>query len=220
MQTAGESRNPGGDREILGIDASSEDGAGWLAVPAGLTARGLSGVALVTSDDHAGLVHAIAALLPGDAWQRLAGRVAGARCRSEPCVRSVPAHGSSKPRGRRWLKCRVPALAGLRLVLAGCVFHAGLVIAGGPGLPWWTRRLAAIALRVTHSHHRSHCSGQIIRGQSSGCAFVCDGTVITSVWVRPSRFFVWHRPLEATQATAKATSAKSRSPSTIPRRFG
>ena len=26
--------------------------------------------------------------------------------------------------------------------------------------------------------------------------FVCDGTVITSVWVRPSRFFVWHRSRE------------------------
>ena len=49
---------------------SSEDGAGWLAFLRGLAARGLSGVALVTSDDHAGLVSAIAALLPGAAWQR------------------------------------------------------------------------------------------------------------------------------------------------------
>ena len=53
-------------REILGIDVtSSEDGAGWLAF-----LRGLSGVQLVTSDDHAGLVSAIAAVLPGAAWQR------------------------------------------------------------------------------------------------------------------------------------------------------
>jgi putative transposase len=58
-------------REILGIDvASSEDGAGWLAFLRGLVARGLSGVALVISDDHAGLVNAIAAVLPGAAWQR------------------------------------------------------------------------------------------------------------------------------------------------------
>src|SRR5690348_1219094 len=50
-----------GCREILGIDVtSSEDGAGWLAF-----LRGLSGVQLVTSDDHAGLVNAIAAVLPG-----------------------------------------------------------------------------------------------------------------------------------------------------------
>ena len=34
------------------------------------SARGLSGVALVTSDDHAGLVNAIAAVLPCAAWQR------------------------------------------------------------------------------------------------------------------------------------------------------
>jgi putative transposase len=63
--------NAGGRREILGVDVtSSEDGAGWLAFLRGLVARGLSGVALVTSDDHAGLVSAIAAVLPGAAWQR------------------------------------------------------------------------------------------------------------------------------------------------------
>lgn len=33
-------------------------------------ARGLSGVALVTSDSHAGLVEAIGATLPGAGWQR------------------------------------------------------------------------------------------------------------------------------------------------------
>jgi putative transposase len=37
---------------------------------ADLVARGLSGVALVTSDAHAGLVQAIAANLPGASWQR------------------------------------------------------------------------------------------------------------------------------------------------------
>jgi putative transposase len=63
--------NAGGRREILGVDVtSSEDGAGWLAFLRGLVARGLSGVALVTSDDHAGLVSAIASVLPGAAWQR------------------------------------------------------------------------------------------------------------------------------------------------------
>ena len=63
--------NAHGYREILGIDVtSSEDGAGWLAFLRGLVARGLSGVALVISDDHAGLVNAIAAVLPGAAWQR------------------------------------------------------------------------------------------------------------------------------------------------------
>ena len=63
--------NADGSREILGIDVtSSEDGAGWLAFLRGLAARGLSGVALVISDDHAGLLNAIAAVLPGAAWQR------------------------------------------------------------------------------------------------------------------------------------------------------
>ena len=35
-----------------------------------LVARGLSGVRLVSSDAHAGLIEAIAANLPGASWQR------------------------------------------------------------------------------------------------------------------------------------------------------
>ena len=63
--------NADGRREILGFDVTSaEDGAGWLAFFRGLVARGLSGVVLVTSDAHAGLVAAIAATLPGASWQR------------------------------------------------------------------------------------------------------------------------------------------------------
>jgi putative transposase len=63
--------NADGHREILGLHVtSSEDGAGWLAFFRDLTARGLSGVKLVTSDAHAGLVEAIGATLPGAAWQR------------------------------------------------------------------------------------------------------------------------------------------------------
>ncbi|MAL05268.1 MAG: IS256 family transposase [Microbacterium sp.] len=63
--------NADGHREILGVQVtSSEDGAGWLAFFRDLTARGLSGVKLITSDAHAGLVSAIGATLPGAAWQR------------------------------------------------------------------------------------------------------------------------------------------------------
>ena len=63
--------NAEGYREILGLQVSSaKDGAGWLAFFRDLTARGLSGVALVTSDAHRGLVEAIGATLPGAAWQR------------------------------------------------------------------------------------------------------------------------------------------------------
>ena len=63
--------NADGRREILGAQVtSSEDGAGWLAFFRDLTARGLTGVELVTSDAHPGLVAAIGATLPGAAWQR------------------------------------------------------------------------------------------------------------------------------------------------------
>ena len=63
--------NGDGHREILGLQVSSaEDGAGWLAFFRDLTARGLTGVRLVTSDAHRGLVAAIGATLPGASWQR------------------------------------------------------------------------------------------------------------------------------------------------------
>jgi putative transposase len=63
--------NSDGQREVLGLEvAASEDGAGWLGFLRGLTARGLTGVKLVVSDAHHGLVDAIAATLPGAAWQR------------------------------------------------------------------------------------------------------------------------------------------------------
>ena len=63
--------NGDGGREVLGLEiASSEDGAGWLAFPRSLTARGLGGVRLVVYDAHRGLVDAIGATLPGASWQR------------------------------------------------------------------------------------------------------------------------------------------------------
>lgn len=63
--------NADGYREILGLQTSStEDGAGWLTFFRDLVARGLTGVKLVTSDAHAGLVAAAGATLPGAAWQR------------------------------------------------------------------------------------------------------------------------------------------------------
>jgi putative transposase len=63
--------NRDGFRESLGLDVvTAEDGAAWLAFLRSLVARGLAGVRLVTSDAHPGLVDAIAATLPGAAWQR------------------------------------------------------------------------------------------------------------------------------------------------------
>lgn len=55
-----------GYREILGLQVTStEDGAGWLTFFRDLVARGLSGVKLVVSDAHAGLVTAAGATLGG-----------------------------------------------------------------------------------------------------------------------------------------------------------
>jgi len=63
--------NADGHREVLGLQVTSaEDGAGWLGFFRDLTARGLTGVRLVTSDAHAGLVAAIGATVAGASWQR------------------------------------------------------------------------------------------------------------------------------------------------------
>lgn len=63
--------NGEGHREVLGLQvATSETKSAWNAFFADLVARGLTGVRLVTSDAHAGLVEAIAANLPGAVWQR------------------------------------------------------------------------------------------------------------------------------------------------------
>jgi transposase-like protein len=70
--------NADGHREILGLQVSSaEDGpAGW-GFFRDLTARGLTGVKLVTSDAHNGLVAAIGATLPGASWQRSSANITG-----------------------------------------------------------------------------------------------------------------------------------------------
>lgn len=63
--------NEDGHREILGFDVvTTEDAEGWKDFLRQLAERGLSGVSLFISDDHAGLKKALAEVLPGSAWQR------------------------------------------------------------------------------------------------------------------------------------------------------
>ena len=63
--------NPQGKREILGVSVSlSEHEIHWRAFLESLKQRGLGGVQLVTSDDHAGLRAARLAVFGGIPWQR------------------------------------------------------------------------------------------------------------------------------------------------------
>jgi hypothetical protein len=57
-------------RERLAFAGQKNIPAGWLGFFRDLTARGLSGVALVTSNAHRGLTEAIGTTLPGASWQR------------------------------------------------------------------------------------------------------------------------------------------------------
>jgi len=62
---------PDGKRSVLGCSVSlSEAEVHWRAFLEGLVDRGLHGLELVTSDDHAGLKAALKAVLPSVAWQR------------------------------------------------------------------------------------------------------------------------------------------------------
>ena len=67
--------NAEGKREIVGMDVgTSEDGAFWLAFLRSLSARGLRGVELVTSDAHLGMRDAIATVFAGASWSAEADR--------------------------------------------------------------------------------------------------------------------------------------------------
>jgi transposase-like protein len=60
-----------GHRQVLGVSVSlSEHEVHWRAFLLSLVERGLSGVQLVVSDDHAGLKAARTAVLGGVPWQR------------------------------------------------------------------------------------------------------------------------------------------------------
>jgi len=60
-----------GRRSLLGMEmANRESQSSWRDFVAGLRQRGLRGVQLVVSDDHAGLKKAIREMLPDAAWQR------------------------------------------------------------------------------------------------------------------------------------------------------
>jgi transposase-like protein len=101
-----------GVREVLGVDVGpSEDGAFWLRFLRSLVARGLTGVQLVTSDAHAGLKQAIAAVFHGAAWQRcrvhfvrnaLALVPKGAQQLVAATVRTVFAQPTAEAARRQW----------------------------------------------------------------------------------------------------------------------
>ena len=61
-----------GERRVLGLELSAghDEGSAWPRFVRGLVERGLTGVRLVISDDHAGLVKAIDEQFLGAAWQR------------------------------------------------------------------------------------------------------------------------------------------------------
>lgn len=61
-----------GERRVLGLELATgnDEGSAWPRFVRSLVERGLAGVRLVISDDHAGLVRAVREQLLGSSWQR------------------------------------------------------------------------------------------------------------------------------------------------------
>ena len=105
-----------GRREILGLDVGdSEDEVFWRAFLTGLKKRGLSGVKLVISDQHAGLTAAIGRALQGAAHQRcrvhfirnvLAHVAKGEREMVAAVFRTIFAQPKLAPMAAQWDKVR------------------------------------------------------------------------------------------------------------------
>jgi putative transposase len=105
-----------GRREILGLDVGdSEDEVFWRAFLTGLKKRGLTGVKLVISDQHAGLTAAIARAFQGAAHQRcrvhfirnvLAHVAKGEREMVAAVFRTIFAQPSLAPMAAQWDKVR------------------------------------------------------------------------------------------------------------------
>ena len=106
--------NLDGKREVLGVSISlSEAEIHWRSFLESLTQRGLTGVELITSDDHAGLEKARKAVFGGVPWQRcqfhLTAECAGVRasqgaeirsgCRYPCCFQCSPSAGGRRTIG-------------------------------------------------------------------------------------------------------------------------
>lgn len=79
--------NKEGCREILGLSCSlSEAEVHWRAFLEDLIRRGMHGVRLIISDDHAGLRAALRATLPSVQWQRCLFHLAQNACSYAPNV--------------------------------------------------------------------------------------------------------------------------------------
>lgn len=63
--------NSEGKREIIGFDVhDNESDNTWFMFMESLKKRGLTGVKMITSDAHPGIIHAISKTFPSTAWQR------------------------------------------------------------------------------------------------------------------------------------------------------
>ena len=132
-----------GRREILAVEvADTESEAAYQALFRRLKARGLTGVELVTSDDHAGLRAAIARHFQGASWQRcqvhfarnLHGRVgAKHRARLAEDLRAIfaapdaaQAQATARTCAERWRSSHPPVATALEEELEDCLacYHA------------------------------------------------------------------------------------------------
>jgi transposase-like protein len=111
-----------GKREILAVAvADTESEATWREVFASLKARGLTGVRLVTSDHHAGIIKAVKKQFQGATWQR------------------CQVHFSKNACGLVPRAARKELAADLREVFAAPDRESAMRIAGQVSERWWPK---------------------------------------------------------------------------------
>lgn len=116
-----------GERRVLGIElaAGNDEGSAWPTFIGRLLQRGLSGVKLVISDQHAGLVKAVREQLLGAAWQRC--RVHFTRNAQDLVPRSARSMVATVIRSIFEQPDEVQARAQLRRVVDGLTVRFGAV---------------------------------------------------------------------------------------------
>lgn len=131
-----------GKREILSVDvADTESEATYQESFRQLKARGLSGVELVTSDDHRGLVAAVKRHFQGASWQR---------CQVHYARGLLGLVGTTK---------RAALAAGLRTVFAAQTIEEARRLAGDLAEEWRTTHRHVAAQLDEHSEECFACYG-------------------------------------------------------------
>jgi transposase-like protein len=209
--------NQAGYREILGLQlGDSESERSWVEYFVWLKGRGLSGVELVVSDSHGGLVNAVRLQFQGSSWQRcqthLSANVSDAmpKALQDEVHRRVRQADPTKFLGHPKLPHYLPKqgrnlLTSTEQAISRAVKHRGYVVPSGLDIRVETRQTAIDQLRI--APHASHYTLAVIFERHVTPADVDPTRIAAVTFNRPGvlPFLVNGRPAKAiNQCTTSA----------------